>query len=172
MNRNDSPSAPKVLVRSGLALADLVALPVLAFAFLTVLGTALASLGIVAGGINFVLGLPYLDFFPVFPPPARILSGVSLLAFSALLIAAVLLLWHLFRAAWKRFWSWHGSAWQGNSARLFVISRAPAGGIVAHVYKPLIALTALVFLGLLVISFTLMMILARGPFWHAWHWFS
>ncbi len=170
MNRVDSlHTAPAALYRSGLALADLLALPILSLGSLVVLGAALASLGVAAGGVNFVLGLPYLDFFPVFPPIARILSGLSLLAFSALLIVSMLLLWRLFRAVWKHFWSWHRSAWQGAEARLFVIS-AVSGR--AKGFAPLVKVSGLVFLALLTVSFVLMMLLARGPFWHAWRWFS
>jgi hypothetical protein len=172
MDRNDSLSAPKALFRSGLALADLAALPLLAFGFLVILGTALASLGIAAGGVNFVLGLRYLDFFPTFPPAARVLSGLSLLAFSALLVAAALPLWHFYRAIWKSFWSWHRSAWQGAFVKLSVVPGASGGEKGAHRYRPLITLCGSIFLGLLALSVTLMLVLARGPFWHAWHWFS
>jgi hypothetical protein len=172
MSTTDSLSAPKALFRSGLALTDLVALPLLAFGFLVVLGTALAALGVAAGGVNFVLGLHYLDFFPTFPPPARILSGLSLLAFSALLISTALLLWHFFRTAWRQFWRWHRSVWRGTFARLFTISGAPGSAEGARRYVRLIEICGLVFLGLFAVSLTLMLVLARGPFWHAWHWFS
>jgi hypothetical protein len=97
---------------------------------------------------------------------------LSLLAFSALLIASALLLWHFFRAVWKHFWSWHRSAWQGTFIKLSVFSTASSSAKGAHMYRPLITLSGLIFLGLFALSFTLMMVLARGPFWHAWHWFS
>ncbi len=165
-------AAPRTVVRSGLILADLVALPLLASAFLLVLGTALAALAIAAGGVNFVLGLHYLDFFPVFPPPARILSGLGLLAFSAFLVVSVLLLRQYFRAVWKHFWSWHLAIWQGSFADLPLISRAFSRAEGALAYRLPLKLAGLTFLGLFALSFILMMVMAGGPFWHAWRWFS
>lgn len=172
MSRSDSPSAPRALFRSGMALVDLVILPLLALAFLTVLGMALASLGIAAGGINFVLGLAYLPFFPTFPAPARVLTGLSLLAFSVFLISLLLLLWHYVRKLWNHFWSWHRSAWQGTFVKLQVLPGSSDRARGAHPYMPFLKLSALVFAGLFALSFTLMMLLAAGPFWHAWLWFS
>jgi hypothetical protein len=172
MNTSDSLSgtgaraAPLALLRSGLALADLVALPVIGAAFLVVLGTALASLGIAAGGINFILGLGYLNFFPTFPPVARILSGLSLLAFSALMIASARLLWRFFSDGWKRFWSWHHSSWAGT----FEKPAAPVPGLATSGLAA-IKLSGLVFVCLLAVSFAMMMLMAGGPFWHAWRWF-
>jgi len=172
MNNTDSLIVPKGLISSGLALANLVAVPLLAFAFLIVAGTSIAALGVAAAGINFVLGLPYLNFFPEFPPVARIMSGLSLLAFAALLATLVLPIWHIFKATWKHFWSWSRSAWQGTFTKLQAISQGAGDAKSLSDYLLPIRVSALVFLGLFVISFVLMMLLAAGPFWHTWHWFS
>jgi len=167
-----SAQAPRALVRVALVTTDLVALPLLGFCFAVVLALALASLGIAAGGVNFLLGLRFLDYFPVFPVVARILSGLSMLAFGALLLVSTLPLWHLYRTAWQRFWSWHGSAWAGVFA-----ARAADGGTRGHresarAFMRLIRLFGLIFLGMFAAAFALMMLLARGPFWHAWGWFT
>jgi hypothetical protein len=146
-------------------MTDLAALPLLALGFAGVAGLALAALGIAAGGLNFLLGLRFLDFFPVFPVAARTLSGLTLLAFAALLLVSALPLWNLYRAAWQRFWSWHGSAWAGVFA-------AAGPGERAQASMRLIEISGLVFLGLLAVTFALMMLLARGPFWHVWRWFT
>ena len=135
------------------------------------LGLALASLGIAAGGFNFLLGLRYLDFFPIFPVAARLLSGFSLLAFAAFLLVSTLPLWNLYRAAWQRFWSWQGSAWEG-----VFVARSAGGGTPGHGERAKssvrrIRFAGLIFLGLFTATFALMMLLARGPFWHVWHWF-
>jgi hypothetical protein len=171
MNSTASMGAPRTLLRSGLALADIVALPLLALAFLVVLGTSLASVAIAAGGLNFVLGLHYLDYFPTFPVAARILCGLSLLAFSALMATAVLQLWHPFRAAWTHYWTWHRSAWQGTYVTPRAVIGAPASAGTGTSLRPL-KLSALVFGVLFSVSFVVMMLLARGPFWHTWHWFT
>jgi hypothetical protein len=163
-------AAPMALVRSGLAMVDLVALPLLASAFLVVLGIALASLGIAAGGINFILGLRFLDFFPTFPWPARLLSGLTLLAFSALMMAAALLLAGFFRESWKRFWSWHRSTWQGTFEKPDG-ARVPGHATGGRNDLAAVKLSGLVFVCLLAMSFALMMLMAGGPFWHAWRWF-
>jgi hypothetical protein len=165
------PQAARTLVRSALVMTDLVALPLLCIGFATAMGFALASVGIAAGGINFLFGLRFLDFFPVFPAAARVLSALSLLAFAALLLVLALLLWKLSRAGWQRFWSWHGSAWAG-----VFFARASAGRAISHGrrvrgFAGLISLFGIVFLGLLAAAFGLMMALARGPFWHVWRWF-
>jgi hypothetical protein len=172
MNTTDSLIVPRGLIASALALANLVAVPLLAFAFLIVAGISIASLGVAAAGINYVLGLPYLNFFPEFPPVARILSGLSLLAFAALLTTSTLLIWRIFKAIWKRFWSWSRSAWQGTFTKLLAFSQEAGDGKSLSVYWLPIRVSALVFLGLFAISFILMMFLAAGPFWHTWHWFS
>lgn len=175
MNSTVSMGAPRALLRSGLALADIVALPLLTLAFLVVLGMALASIAIAAGGVNFVLGLHYLDYFPTFPVAARLLCGMSLLAFSALVVASALLLWRLVRAAWTQYWNWHTSAWQGTSVTLRAVVGARTGakhGATLIRLIRLIRLAGLVFVVVLTVSFVVMMILAGGPFWHAWHWFT
>jgi hypothetical protein len=172
MNSTVSVGVPRALLRSGLALADAVALPLLAFAFLVVLGTSLASVAIAAGGFNFVLGLHYLDYFPTFPVTARLLCGLSLLAFSALMVAAALLLWRLFRTAWTQYWTWHQSAWQGTYLTLRAAVGTPGAAKVTAGSIRLIKLSALVFVVVFSLSFVVMMILAGGPFWHAWHWFT
>jgi hypothetical protein len=168
--RGEGRSAPSALVRSGVAVADLVALPLLALAFLVVLGAALGSIGIAAGGLDFILGLHYLDFFPIFPPLGRLLSGLSMLAFSALMVATALLLWRLFRHGWRRFWSWHGSAWAGTFERS-IASRDPGPAAGNRNRLTAVKLSGLVFLCLFAVSFVLMMLMAGGPFWHAWRWF-
>jgi hypothetical protein len=174
-----SARAPRTLIRSGLVMTDLAALPLLALGFAGVAGLALAALGIAAGGLNFLLGLRFLDFFPVFPVAARILSGFTLLAFAALLFASALPLWNLYRAAWRRFWSWHGSAWAGvfavrtaRTADSAADSAATGLGKGARASMRLIVIAGLLFLGLLAVTFALMMLQARGPFWHAWRWFT
>ena len=167
-----SAQAPRTLIRSALVMTDLVALPLLALGFAGVLGLALASLGIAAGGFNFLLGLRYLDFFPIFPVAARLLSGFSLLAFAAFLLVSTLPLWNLYRAAWQRFWSWHGSAWAGVFAARSADGGAKGHGERARASVRLIRLSGLVFLGLFAATFALMMLLARGPFWHVWRWFA
>jgi hypothetical protein len=172
MNSTASTGAPRALLRSGLALADVVALPLLAFAFLVVLGTALASVAIAAGGLNFVLGLHYLDYFPTFPVTARLLCGLSLLAFSALMVAAAFLLWRMFRTAWAQYWTWHQSAWQGTDVTLRAVIGAPGSAKVTAGSIRYIKLSAFVFVVVFSLSFVVMMILAGGPFWHAWHWFT
>ena len=153
-------------------LVDLAAIPLLACAFAVVLGFALASLGSAAGGINFVLGLRFLDFFPAFPPVAKVLSGTSLLAFAAFLAVSALLFWRLFRTAWQRFWSWQRAAWSGIFIKLAAVPAGPdrAAGLRAFV-RPLV-LSGYVFLGLLAATCALMFVLARGPFWHVWRWFT
>jgi hypothetical protein len=167
-----SAEAPTAFIRLALVTTDLAAVPLLACAFTALLAFALASLGIAAGGVNFVLGLRFLDYFPRFPAAARILSGLSLLAFAALLLACTLLLWHLFRAAWHRFWSWHRSAWQGTWVRLASISAAAGHAERTRAYMRPVTLSGLIFLALLAVAFGLMLLLARGPFWHAWGWFA
>ena len=164
--------APRALIRVALVTTDLVALPLLGFGFAVVLGLALASLGIAAGGVNFLLGPRFLNYFPVFPVAARILSGLSMLAFAALLMVSTLSFWHLHRAAWQRFWSWHGSAWAGMFAGRTADGGTTGRGERARAFMLPIKLFGLIFLGLFAVAFSLMLLLARGPFWHVWHWFT
>jgi hypothetical protein len=159
----------RALVRSGLVMTDLVAVPLLGVGMAGVLGLALTSLAIAAGGVNFVLGLRFLDFFPVFPVVARILSGLSALAFAALLAITTLSLARLFRGAWRRFWSWHGSAWAGVFAA--PTANAAEHGQRAWAFVRLIRILGFVFLGLFAVTVSLMFALAAGPFWHVWGWF-
>jgi hypothetical protein len=168
---NGATQAPKALIRVALAATDLAALPLLGVGFASVAGLAFAAVGLAAGGINFVLGLRFLDFFPVFPIAARILSGFSLFAFTALLIVSTLPLWQLYRTTWQRYWSWHSSAWTG-----VFLARFAGGGTTGHKERTRasvrrIRLAGLIFIGLFAATFALMMLLARGPFWHVWHWF-
>jgi hypothetical protein len=167
-----SAVAPRALIRLALVTTDLAAVPLLLSAFAAVLAFALAALGIAAGGVNFVLGLRFLDFFPNFPAVARILSGFSLLAFAALLLASTLLALHIVRAAWNRFWSWHRSAWQGAWVRLAAIAAASGHGTRTRAFLRPIKLSGVIFIALVAVAFALMMLLARGPFWHAWGWFA
>jgi hypothetical protein len=167
-----SARAPRTLIRSGLVMTDFVAMPLLALGFAGVAGLALAALGIAAGGLNFLLGLRFLDFFPIFPVAARILSGFTLLAFAALLCVSALPLWNLYRTAWQRFWSWHGSAWAGVFAARTADGAATGPGEGARASMRRIVISGLVFLGLLAVACSLMFLLARGPFWHVWGWFA
>jgi hypothetical protein len=169
--REGSGTAPRALIGLALGLADLVALPLIALAFMVVLGTAIVSLGVAAGGINFVAGLRFLDYFPTFPTLARIPGGLSLLAFSTLLALSTLFLWRLFRTAWRVYWSWHHSAWQRTFATfpaLYSHSRARQ----AHSLRRPLALCGLVFLGLFAITFVLMTLMGGFGFWHVWGWFT
>lgn len=167
-----SVGVPRGIIRSGVTLVDLVALPLLALAFCVVLVPACAVVAAAAGGVNFVLGLRSLDFFPVFPVAARLLCGLSLLAFAALMAGAAVLLWQLFRTTWTRYAAWHRSAWQGSPAALPNVVAAPGmtagmGGTIRFT-----GMSALVFGVIFTVSFVVMMILAGGPFWHAWRWFT
>jgi hypothetical protein len=163
--------APWAVVRAGLATVDLAAVPALVSGFVVVLALGLSALAVAAGGINFVLGLRLMNFFPVFPAAARILSGLSLLAFAALLATATFMLLRLVRAAWRGYWEWHGAAWRGSAA-LPAAGQTPPPALakVRGLLKPLVA-SAVVFAALLAAGFGLMMALARGPFWHTWGWF-
>jgi len=167
-----SAGVPRALIRLALVTTDLAAVPLLLSAFAAVLAFALAALGIAAGGVNFVLGLRFLDYFPKFPTAARILSGFSLLAFAALLLVCTLLALHIVRAAWNRFWSWHQSAWQGAWVRLAAIAAAPGHVMRTRAFLRPITLSGMIFIVLLAVAFGLMMLLARGPFWHTWGWFA
>lgn len=167
-----APVPPLGLVRSGLVATDLAAVPLLAMAFLTVLTLALSSAGTAAGGVYLVLGLRFLYSFPVFPLAARILCGMSLFAFAALLAFPTLLLWDLLRSIRRRYWSWHRAAWSGDFARAETVPGTPypEGGRRPALVRG-VRLSALVFLGLFAASLALMFALARGPFWHVWGWF-
>jgi hypothetical protein len=167
-----SAQAPRALVRVALVTTDLVALPLLGFCFAVVLALALASLGIAAGGVNFLLGLRFLDYFPIFPVVPRILSGFSLLAFAAFMLVATLPLWRLFRATWQRYWSWHGSAWAGIFTARGAVGGATGVGDKPRRFVRLIGLLGIVFLCLFAVSVSLMFLLAAGPFWHVWGWFT
>jgi hypothetical protein len=159
-----SPFLP--LIRCALLTIDAAAFPLLCTAAITVFAIALASLGIAAGGLNFLLGLHYLDYFPTFPLAARILCGLSLLAFAAVLLITALPLWRIFRSLGERFWSWHMSAWRGEAPVAAVKGKTPMEGVTRVLW-----ITSAVFVGIFLIAFALMMILAGGPFWHVWSWF-
>lgn len=164
-------AAPKALIRSALVMMDLGAVPLLGSTFLAILTLSLGTVAIAAAGANFILGLRSFDFFPEFPVAARILAGMSLLAFAAFLLVLMLLLWHLFRALWRRYWGWHGSAWRG----IFLERTALPTGTGHDEQLParirLLKRSGLVFLSVLAAALAVMFLLARGPFWHVWRWF-
>ena len=163
--------APRALIRTGLVTIDLAAVPFLASVFTALLAFSASAIVIAAGGVTLVLNLFPLDVFPVFPNGARILTGLSLVAFAALLLASTLLVWRLFGAVWHRFQNWHSSSWQGHLGRLANVPRASGHGKGVPALLRAVRLSGLVFLGLFTASFALMMLLARGEFWHAWRWF-
>ena len=70
MNRNAAHpaavQAPWAVVRAGLVTVDLAAAPALVSGFAVVLALGLSALAVAAGGVNFVLGLRLMNFFPVF----------------------------------------------------------------------------------------------------------
>ena len=169
---NAAGQAPRILVRSGLVMTDLVTVPLLGLGCAGLLCLALGSLGIAAGGLNFLLGLRFLDYFPIFPVVPRILSGFSLLAFAAFMLVATLPLWRLFRATWQRYWSWHGSAWAGIFTARGAVGGATGVGDKPRRFVRLIGLLGIVFLCLFAVSVSLMFLLAAGPFWHVWGWFT
>lgn len=160
------------IVRSGLVTTDLAVVPLFGAASLAVLALFLSSAGIAAGGAYLLLGLRFLYSFPVFPAAARILCGLSLVAFASFLVFPTLALWGLFRSAWRRYRSWHRAAWSGSAARTEVpadTARAAESRRAALLRGA--RLSGLIFLGLVAAASVLMFALARGPFWHVWGWF-
>ena len=167
---SSAPIGPRALIRSGLVTTDIVAVPLLTMAFGLVVCFAAASVASAAGGLYLILPLGLPPYFPEFPVTARILTGLSLLAFAAALAVCALFLWQLFRSAWLAFWTWHNAAWQSLLPR---DSQRSAGiGSAWGAFRVRIRLSGWVFLGLLAISFAVMMLLAGGPFWHVWGWFT
>ena len=164
-------SGPRALIRSGLVTTDLLAVPLLAVGFALVLGFGAAALGSVASGIYVFSGSGILYAFPEFPLLARILTGLSLLAFSTVLGVATVLLWQLFRAAWLGFWGWHTAAWQGASGVGAVAGTGARLGKSWAAFLGRLRLYGLVFLGLFAVALAVMFLLAHGPFWHVWGWF-
>jgi hypothetical protein len=170
-----SPAAAQVpwaVVRAGLLTVDLAAAPALVSGFAVVLVLGLSALAVAAGGVNFVLGLRLMSYFPVFPAAARILVGLSLLALAALLATGTLVLLRLARVAWQGYWEWHGAAWKGIAARPAAGQAPPRAPAKLRGMLKTLAASAVVFAALLAAGFGLMMALARGPFWHVWGWFA
>jgi hypothetical protein len=175
MESRGTAMGTRALVRTALVVIDVGVALAGALGVLTAVSLGLASLGVAAYGVSCGLGLGILDFFPRFPVAARILTGLSLLAFAALLFLSALLLAGVLRRLWRGFRGWHGSVWAAGSAE--------AGGTPDNAAAParraartsgILRLTARVsvaFAVLLTAAVTVMMILARGPFWHVWGWF-
>ena len=168
---SSAEQAPRALIRTGLVTMDLAAVPLLASASAGLVAFFAGAIATAAGGASLVLDLFPLDVFPVFPDGARILTGLSLVAFAALLFASTLLLWRLSWAVWHRFWDWHRSSWQGHWVRLANVTKASGQAKGAPALLRAVRLSGLVFLGLFTAAFAVMMLLARGEFWHAWGWF-
>jgi hypothetical protein len=160
--------APRAFIRTALLILDLGVAPVAAFVFGSLLAFAAAVPVAAAGGVVIALGIKLIDVFPVWPAGARILTGASVVAFAAVLGAAVVLAWTYVRPAWQRFAGWHAAAWRGEWTRLAEVKVRAANR--APVLR-WISGTGLAFLALFALAFALMMLLARGPFWHAWGWF-
>jgi hypothetical protein len=164
---------PVAFIRSAVITADIPVLLVFAFLFGSLLSFTAAGVAAAGAGIVLALALPtpfvrLAEVLPVFPVGARVLTGLSVIALGALLFSATILAWRFVLAAWRGFAAWHRATWQGTWTRLADLSVTWPTASTAWWW---VRATGIVFAALFAASFTLMMALARGPFWHSWGWF-